>query len=142
MKKAGILSLIILVFCSLALCSCLFSGGEKRWKPIKQVRQAFVHQVTWSDETMPVIALWYTGKTDNAQALIKANPTLNPDRMVPGTRVFIPKELLRTRRGMPRDAVVDFNKKPVLKKNIQPVKPAPVEPVPKPVDDFELFGPR
>jgi hypothetical protein len=142
MKKAGILSLIILVFCSLVLCSCMFSGGEKRWKPVKPARQAFVHQVTWSDETMSVIARWYTGKTDNAQALVKANPTVNPDRMVPGTRVFIPKELLRTRKAMPREAVADFIKKPVLKKKSPPAAPVPVEPVPTPADEFELFGPR
>lgn len=142
MKKAGLLQLIIVVFCSLVLGSCLFSGGEKRWKPVKPARQAFVHQVTWSDETMPVIARWYTGKSENDALLIKANPTVNPDRLVPGTRVFIPKELLKTRKALPRTAVAEFMKKPVLKKKPAPSKPAPVEPAPAPVDEFELFGPR
>jgi hypothetical protein len=66
----------------------------------------FVHKVRWEGETFSLIAKWYTGSYKNWKALAKNNPWLEPDNILPGHKVFIPRNLLKTQKAMPRDFVL------------------------------------
>lgn len=65
----------------------------------------FVHQVRWRGESLSLIAKWYTGHYGNWKALARANPGLNPHRIVLGDRIHIPPEIMKTKRPLPRKAV-------------------------------------
>ena len=121
--------------------SCSFLGKEKKWKPIKPQRHAFVHTVTWSDETMELISTWYTGSTKNVDYLVKANPTVNPDKLTTGTVVYIPDKMLKTRDAMTRNFIDASKKKKTVKSKPKPAKKPP-EKSNEAEDEFELFGPR
>lgn len=122
--------------------SCSFFSGEKRWQPVKPTRHAFVHTVERPDETIPLIAKWYTGKAENAEYLVKANPTVNPERLVAGTLIYIPRKLLKTRKIMPRDFIEASFKKQTPKVTPEPVKPVSPDKDQESKEEFELFGPR
>ena len=59
-----------------------------------------VHTVQQRGETLPIIAEWYTKKSVNWKALLKANPRINPQRIKIGSQVKIPENLLVTRKPM------------------------------------------
>ena len=61
-----------------------------------------VHRVRWPNETLSLIAKWYTGRTENWKAIAKTNPTLHPRRIRLGTEIKISAELLRTIVPVPR----------------------------------------
>ncbi len=65
----------------------------------------FVHQVRWSGESLSLIAKWYTGHYGNWKKLAQANPGLNPNRIVLGNRIYIPPELMKTKKPLPRKVV-------------------------------------
>lgn len=65
----------------------------------------FVHQVRWRGETLSLIAKWYTGHYGNWKALARANPGLNPNRIVLGNRIHIPPKIMQTQKRLPRKVV-------------------------------------
>ena len=71
-----------------------------------------VHKVTWPNETLSLIAEWYTGRTENWKTIAKTNPTLHPRRIRLGTEIKIPAELLKTIVPMPREFVQGNGSKP------------------------------
>lgn len=75
--------------------------------PAKQgTEQYFVHQVKWPNESLSIIAKWYTGSLMNWKALAKANPDMKPTVIHKGDRIRIPVNMLKTRDPMP-EAFVD-----------------------------------
>src|SRR5512139_2711005 len=60
----------------------------------------FIRTVAWPNESLSIIAAWYTGQIDNWKILVEANPQLDPNRMRIGDKVRIPEELLKTREPM------------------------------------------
>ncbi|MGD9174865.1 MAG: LysM domain-containing protein, partial [Desulfobacterales bacterium] len=64
-----------------------------------------VHQVRWRGETLSFIAKWYTGHYNNWKALAQANPGLNPNHIILGNRIYIPPEMLKTKKALPRKFV-------------------------------------
>ena len=90
--------------------------------------------VRWPGETLSIIAQWYTGSWKNWKALSKANPTLNPKRIVIGGHIFIPEDLMKSRKPMP----LSFLPSLIRKKGVQssPPKQSSIE-----FDAVELFGP-
>jgi hypothetical protein len=110
--------------------------------------------VKYSGETLSIIAKWYTGDADNWQALTKANPKLNPNRINVGDKIRIPRKLLNTRRPMTRSFVVASTKKkqqkapsttPSEAKTTTTAKkeePPPPESSSKEPEVLELFGPK
>ena len=60
----------------------------------------FVHTVEHRGETLRIISIWYTGKTENAESIAKANPKIHPSRIRIGSHVNIPQDLLKTRKPM------------------------------------------
>jgi len=138
----------ILFFCiivvSILNCSCsMFGGGEKKWTPLKPRSPGFDHRVTWSDESLEIIAKWYTGKSENSIRLVESNPTIDPDRIIIGSLVFIPKDILITTESMPRTHVDDSYKKKTTQKT-NPIRKdrEKKQPPTASKDEFQLFGPR
>jgi LysM repeat protein len=111
----------------------------------------FYHRVKYSGETLSIIAKWYTGDVENWQALTKANPKLNPNRINVGDKIRIPRKLLNTRRPMTRSFVVASTKKkqqktpsttPSQAKTAKKEESPPPESPPKEPEVMELFGPK
>ena len=59
------------------------------------------HTVSKSGETLGVIAAWYTKRSANWQAIARANPGVNPNRIKLGQTILIPRELVVERSPMP-----------------------------------------
>jgi nucleoid-associated protein YgaU len=114
----------------------------------------YYHRVKYSGETLSIIAKWYTGDADNWQALTKANPKLNPNRINVGDKIRIPREILNTKRPMTRSFVVTSTKKKQQKapstppSQVKTTKTAKKESEPPPDSSskepevLELFGPK
>jgi hypothetical protein len=118
-------------------------------------RAYYYHRVKYSGETLSIIAKWYTGDADNWQALTKANPKLNPNRINVGDKIRIPRRLLNTRRPMTRSFVVATTQKKQPKSSsttpskVKTTKTAkketgstPPEASSKEPEVLELFGPK
>ena len=71
-----------------------------------------VHTVRWPNETLSLIAKWYTGRTENWRTIADANPELDPRRIRLGKEIKIPAELLKTILPMPREFVQGNGSKP------------------------------
>ena len=97
----------------------------------------FAHTVKRDGEKIAVIANWYTGNAANWKVIAKANPKLNPKRLVAGNEIYIPSKILKTRKPIPESKSAPKAKPP------KP-KPATVEKKVKPVEEEEIkiFGPK
>jgi len=106
----------------------------------KSLASYYAHTVRDPDEKLADIAKWYTGKAGNAKLLARANPDIDPEFLLVGNEIFIPSNLLKTRKPLnlkPTQAATSRTvKKPSVSKN-----PAPASPVPKP-KKMQLFGPK
>ena len=88
----------------------------------------YVHVVRWRGETLSSIAAWYTGSWKNWQALARANPEIDPNRIEIGDQVRIPEALLKTRKPMPFDSLPA----PAGKETVRPAptRETPAKPAP------------
>ncbi len=96
--------------------------------------QLYEHIVRWPGESLSYIAQWYTGDAKNWKVIVEANPGFNPNRIFIGDHVYIPEELLKKRKEMPRH----FLPSSVPKKDAQP---SPVDEPPKESEETQMFGP-
>lgn len=96
----------------------------------------FDHRITYSGETLAMIASWYTGRASNWSILRDANPGLKPGRLKPGQHVMIPGGLVVRRDPMPKRLITD-----AARKKPAPTKPADGAPVPPPSGDAPLTPP-
>lgn len=94
------------------------------------------HTVRWRNETLSHIALWYTGKTRNWKKIASANPSLKGHKIFIGTIILIPKDLVITRKQMPREFATAPSSTQV-KSNKNPLE-APQQKEP---DGINLFEP-
>ena len=65
----------------------------------------FEHRVKWSGESLSLIARWYTGRYGNWKAIARANPGLNPNKIAVGNIIYIPPEMMKTKKPLPRKVV-------------------------------------
>jgi len=79
----------------------------------------YSHKVRWPEETLSHIAKWYTGTVKNWKAIAKANPELDPKKIDTGDTIFIPEDLLISRKPMP----FSFLHPSVRKKSKPPASP-------------------
>ena len=99
--------------------------------------QYFIHQVKWPNESLSIIAKWYTGSIMNWKLLADANPEMEPTMIHKGDRIRIPIDMLKTREPMPEefvDKVVESLKKKTSGEGTQEEKQEEEEPA--------LFGPK
>jgi hypothetical protein len=100
----------------------------------------FVHTVKWPNESLSIIAAWYTGVIDNWKLLVPVNPELDPNRIYIGNKVRIPEEMLKTREPITQEFVESLVPKP---KKAPPAKQkASSGEAPPPEPDFKLYGPK
>ena len=66
----------------------------------KSLSSYYAHTVRRPDEKLTEIAKWYTGKAENASLLAKANPDIDPAFLLVGNEIFIPADLLKTRKPL------------------------------------------
>jgi hypothetical protein len=112
--------------------------------PPKKEPTYFIRTVTWPNESLSIIAAWYTGQIDNWKILVEANPELDPTRIRIGDKVRIPAELVKTREPMSQEFVESLVPKPVKKGAPPPKqKPSSGEPSPPPAaPEIKLYGPK
>ena len=105
----------------LAAAGCAYVGDK-----VDMLRKGtpYVHTVRWPGESLSIIAKWYTGSLDNWRAIARENPELDPDRITMGTKVRIPKKLLKTEDPMPRKFVAAFSGEPEKARRAPAAKPA------------------
>lgn len=137
-RKAGLIILAfgVLVFINSG-CS-LLGLKKKEWRPTAPRSMPLVHTVKYSGETLSIIAEWYTGDVNNWRALANANPQIYPNKLVAGDKVFIPENLLKTRKPLTDKYVHTY-----LKKNKSMKKPgSKTKTRPKKKEEFDLIGPK
>jgi hypothetical protein len=93
----------------------------------------FIYTVTWPNESLSIIAAWYTGAIDNWKVLAQVNPELDPNRINIGDKIRIPEELMKTHKPPTQEFVESLVPKP---KKAPPAKEKPPEP------EFKLYGPK
>lgn len=151
MKKILTLVLILLVFTFTGSGCVEPNKKQDAWRPVKPKQTSFVHMVQWPNETLPIVAKWYTGASSNWQSLADANPNINPERLSAGNKIFIPEDLLKNRKPMPKEFITQYHQKPKKKKRPsksvrapQKQAPAPAQPasLPKKDETFEIIGPK
>lgn len=141
MKRLFLLSIIGVTLISANMGCGILTKKSKEWKPIEPRRTSFVHTVKWPGETLQIIAKWYTGDNKNWTSLADANPIINPERIFVGNHIFIPKDLLKTRKPLTKKFITAYSQKPKQnkKKEITQSKSTPPSNV---EDEFMLFGPK
>lgn len=107
------------------LNGCVTASSDEQWQPVVRRNGNQVHVVKWQDETLPAIVAWYTGSSGYVEAIVNANPTLDPTCLRLGDHIFIPHELLKTRADMSREYLVRFIEPPLA---VSPSR-VPVAPV-------------
>lgn len=100
-------------------------------------RRFGLHTVRWPEETLALVARWYTGQADHWKAIAQATPNLRGRALVPGDLVFIPEDLIRRREALPHSFVLP--KRPAAKPAVTPPAripsaPAPSLPDPEPLE--------
>ena len=112
----------------------------------------YIHKVQWAEETLSHIAKWHTGSVNNWRAIAKSNPEMNPKQITIGDTIFIPEDLLITRKPMPHSFVrptvpkkrTSFHSPKKISTPLESPKlfePIDSEPLTKEIDSPELFGP-
>lgn len=96
----------------------------------------FLHEVRWPEETLAVIARWYTGKEHNARILARVTPNLRANDLRKGDVIFIPRELFRHNAPLNRSYARKHGKMPASTSRPAMQTAAPPE------DDFPEDGTR
>ena len=98
---------ILLIFSGCAQMKTFLKSDSKsaRVKPAGKNTSYYEHKVRWEGETLSLIAKWYTGSQKNWKVLAKDNSWLEPNNLSTGHKVFIARNLLKTKKPMPRDFV-------------------------------------
>lgn len=128
-------TVMVLMFC---LSGCISS--TKTWKPVQARHKLMVHIVQCPEETLPMIAKWYTDSSQNWKKLANANPNIVVGHLFTGDRILLPSQLLKTSKEMPQQFIKTF---------LAPTSPLPTittpskrAPADHEEDEFELFGPK
>ncbi len=162
-------SFLLAGICLFFLTACLTTSSGEKWKPLKKKKSSLVHTVQWAEETLPMVASWYTASEDNWKIVANGNPNIVPGHLRVGDRIFIDVVLLKKRTPMSRVFVASFLAPPstppepaplaeapvvtapppalkpgLYKKKVTPQPEAtPAAILPRPQDaEFELFGPK
>jgi len=160
-----LLGALLLVMLTISLASC--AALKPKVEPLSATTKApsrevllasvnykgifcYLHEVRWSEETLSVIARWYTGKESNARILARVTPNLRKQDLRKGDVVFIPQELTQRTDPLTRSYARRYGRTPA---RVEPSKPQldPSKPkVETPQDDGFLengerpvpYGPR
>jgi hypothetical protein len=81
----------------------MLSHREAEFKRLKN--GDYKHTVTFSGETLALIADWYTGKPSNAASLAKASNRPTARTLAKGDVIIIPRRLMRNATALPEAAL-------------------------------------
>ena len=109
---------ILLIFSGCAQMKTFSKSDSKsaKIKPAGKNTAYYEHKVRWEGETLSLIAKWYTGSQKNWKVLAKDNPWLEPNNLSTGHKIFIARNLLKTKKPMPRDFVFASKSKHQVRK--------------------------
>ncbi len=96
----------------------------------------FAHTVKRDGEKMEAIANWYTGNAANWKVIARANPKLDPNHLVAGNEIYIPSDILKTKRPIPDTPSVPTAETPKPKPAAVEKKETPAE------EEIKIFGPK
>lgn len=97
----------------------------------------FAHTVKQDGEKIEAIARWYTGKAANWKVIARANPKLNPDHLAAGNEIYIPSNLIKTRRPLPDAQTAHTAETPGTQPaTVEKAMPAAEE------EEIKIFGPK
>lgn len=83
----------------------------------------YIHTVELADESISIIAKWFTGDLMNWEVLAKCNPTLNPNRIFLGDKIRIPRSIMTRQDPMTAEFVQESQ--PQTKRKPKPVVTPP-----------------
>ena len=106
----------------------------------------YIHTIKLADESISIIAKWFTGDLMNWEVLAKYNPTINPNRIFLGDKIKIPRDIMTTHAPMTPE-FVEASQPQARRKKAEPASPtvqSTPEPAAEPVIEDEplLFGPK
>ncbi|OPX40799.1 MAG: hypothetical protein B1H13_05485 [Desulfobacteraceae bacterium 4484_190.3] len=90
----------------------------------------------WPNESLSIIAKWYTGSLMNWKELAKANPDMRPTVIHKGDQIRIPVHMLKTRDPMPEEFVNE------LIQSLRKKAPVQGDQEEKQEEEPALFGPK
>ncbi|MCB2181915.1 MAG: LysM domain-containing protein [Desulfobulbaceae bacterium] len=116
----------------------------------------YVHTVKLPNESLSIIAKWFTGDLRNWELLAKHNPAINPNRIFLGDKIKIPRNVMIRQNPMTLQFVEDSQPKPKRRRSASPASSDPAEEAatppadqPEPTageepeeDEPFLFGPK
>jgi hypothetical protein len=92
----------------------------------------YIHRVTWTGESLSIVAKWYTGNLENWKALAKANPEIRPDFLQTGMMIRVPETMIVNRDPLSQEFVAShYSKDARRSKSFQ-----------SPPSDLPLIGPK
>ncbi len=106
----------------------------------KSLKNYFAHTVRQPGEKLSAIAGWYTGDAGNFKALVKANPDIDPEFLLVGNEIFIPAEMLKTRKTL-HEMSIQVSAPEPAQQPAESKASAAAPPAPKP-KKMQLFGPK
>jgi len=106
----------------------------------KSLKNYFAHTVRQPGEKLSAIAGWYTGDAGNFKALVKANPDIDPEFLLVGNEIFIPAEMLKTRKPL-HEMSIQVSAPEPAQQPAESKASAAAPPAPKP-KKMQLFGPK
>ncbi|TKB27024.1 LysM peptidoglycan-binding domain-containing protein [Desulfopila sp. IMCC35006] len=119
-----------------------FQAGDKAYP-----EGYYVHTVSVPNESISIIARWYTGDQKNWVLLAKCNPTINPNRIFLGNKIKIPRRMITRPTPLPPEFVQQSQTEPQRKRKkkisqakttVTPAAPA----APAKEEAPLLFGPK
>ncbi len=68
-----------------------------------------IHTVSFPGETLRIITAWYTGDVNSAGRLARINGIENPNRLVIGQTIRIPRYMLANTSPFPEEEIARYN---------------------------------
>ncbi len=85
----------------------------------------YIHTVSLPNESISIIAKWFTGDLRNWEELAKFNPNINPNRIFLGDKIKIPRNLMTRQDPMTQEFVEESQPKPRVRRRPAPSPPKP-----------------
>lgn len=104
----------------------------------------YIHTVKLPDESLSIIAKWFTGDLMNWEVLAQCNPNINPNRIFLGNKIRIPREIMTRQAPMTSEFVMESQPQAKKKTVHADTAPPAVQTAPEPAVEEEpmLFGPK
>lgn len=119
MKKVNkLIETLFVILLSSGIISCAKKQVAEPYEvvPIEETKpEDLTHKVSFSGETLAMIANWYTGKSSHWKLIKEANPKIKPEKIALGQEIIIPGKLVVQRNPLTKKFVQEsFAKRKVV----------------------------